>query len=370
MDKFPEQKMSNKIKNIAITLIILIVGILIAMGFSNQKTKAMRHKPRQKTKQVKLLKVEKSEIKPMISVGGTLKALNKIEIFAEVSGVLEVTKKPFREGNRFKKGEILIRINDDVYANNVLARKSSLLNQLTLFLPDFVIDFPNRASVWESYLEEFSLQKPLLPLPAVKDAKEKYFIASKNIYNLYYTVKSMEATLEKYTIRAPYNGVVSESNINPGTLVRAGQKLGEFNNTEIYELEAPLNLADLPYVKKGDKALLKSVDRAGEFTGVIARINDKVDRNSQTVNAYIILRDSRLKEGMYLTAQIESSVKIEALKIPAKWLAGENKIFVKADSGFVQRRISVLRTEGDMVIISGLQEGMEILAQEASLQGF
>ena len=44
----------------------------------------------------------------------------------------------------------------------------------------------------------------------------------------------MEATLDKYTIKAPFNVVVTQSNINPGTLVRNGQKLGEFINTYLY----------------------------------------------------------------------------------------------------------------------------------------
>lgn len=54
---------------------------------------------------------------------GTLVAFDKIQIFSEVSGILEETSRPFKEGSFFKKGDILARINEDEARYNLNAQK-------------------------------------------------------------------------------------------------------------------------------------------------------------------------------------------------------------------------------------------------------
>ena len=242
--------------------VFLINGVL-----SNQKKPMKRRPVNQTNKQVKIVTVKNEAIRTEFDISGHIRALDKVEMYAEVSGILLNTPKRFKEGNRFSTGEALIKIDDSVYRNNVLAKKSSLLNQLTLLLPDLSIDFPASAPKWEHYLQQYDLEKTLSPIPVPGSDQEKYYIASRNIYDQYYTIKSMEATLAKYAITAPYAGVVTESNINPGTLVRAGQKLGEFTNTAIYELEAFASVHQVQHLKPGDPVTLFSDDMPYSFQG-------------------------------------------------------------------------------------------------------
>ncbi len=358
--------MKNKLISLIVAVVIIIGGFVIAGALSKPKAIPHRKKSDGNQKVLQFATVKLQEVPVEISVGGTLRALNKIDLFAEVSGILHQAEKPFRAGVYFRKGETLLRIDDQVYRNNVLAQKSSLLNQLTRFLPDFAIDFPQSAKRWEAYLNAFDLNGTMAPLPQAANAKEQYFIASRNIYNLYYSVKSMEATLDKYTIRAPYNGVVTEYTITAGTLVRAGQKLGEFTSAGVFELEIPVNVSDLPFVNKGDRAVLLSDDIKGVFSGRVSRINAKIDRASQTVMAYVTVQDNRLKDGMYLTARIASQRKIQGFKIPAVWLIDKNQLYVKRDSNLVLTKVEIMRNENDFVIVNGLKDGTQILAQEFS----
>ncbi|MBC8182003.1 HlyD family efflux transporter periplasmic adaptor subunit [candidate division KSB1 bacterium] len=356
--------MLNKKITIIVTVLIIIVGFALKSFLSNQKEPMKRRPTNRNEKPINLLTVKNENIKTQFDVSGYLNALDKVELFAEVSGILLKTLKRFKEGNRFAKGEALCLIDDRVYRNNVLAQKSSLLNQLTLLLPDLSIDFPESASRWESFLHEFNLQKPLNPLPEPATDQEKYYIASRNIFNLYYSIKSMEETLAKYTIAAPYNGIVTLSNINPGTLVRMGQKLGEYMSTDVYELEATIGMNKIQHINKGDRVVLTSEDIPGKFAGKIQRINNIIDRESQSVKIYITTTENKLKYGMYLTAHITSTEIENAIRIPRSLLQENDKIFTVNDSTLHLKSVNVVAVENGHVIVKGLEDGSKILGSQ------
>lgn len=350
---------------IAATVIIIILGIVISNRMSNSKQPMQRLPQRANMNPVNVIKVQNSNLRTTFKISGYLSAYDKVDIYAEVSGVLLETPKRFKEGTRFKKGEVLIHIDDSVYKNNVLAQKSSLLNQLTLLLPDFSIDFPNSAKTWEEYLHNFDLNKPLAPLPEARSDQEKYYIASRNIYNQFYSIKGMEETLAKYTIEAPFDGVITVANINTGTLVRVGQKLGEFTNTDLYELEATAGISEVANLSVGETVTLTSEDIPGAFKGRIERINDVIDPKFQEIKVYISTSDKRLKDGMFLEAEITSKPLANVVRLERKLMIGPTTLYtVKSDSTLELTTVEIAGDEGDYVLVRGLENGTLLLGQQ------
>jgi len=354
--------MQSKKISILITVGIIVFGFLISTVLSNQKPELKRSSIPESKKEIKTIKIENEDMNTTISTSGRLTAFNKIEIYAEVSGVLDKNSIRFKEGNTFKKGDVLVHIDDQVYRNNLLAQKSSLLNQLTLLLPDLKIDFPQESIKWENYLANFDLNQNMNLLPKAESNQEKYYIASRNIYNLFYTVKSMEATLDKYNIRAPYEGVITESNLNPGTLVRAGQKLGEFTNTSVYELQVAMGVVDVNYLKPGMEVNLTSEDIPGNFSGQIARINSAIDQSTQTISVFIHASGPVLKEGLYMTASINVSGENNVAQIPRSGLNDKQEVYVVADSTITAKKVNVIKNTNDNVVVKGLDDGDLILS--------
>lgn len=350
----------SKKKSFVIAGLIIVLGILISSFFSNQKKPIQRKPGVQKVRELNTIIVNNESIVFQFDISGTLYSRDKIDMFAEVSGVLEEGNKRFKEGVYFDKGEVVFHINDDVYRNNVLAQKSSFLNQLTQLLPDLEIDFPESIDKWHSYLNQFEFDESLKPLPEAANSRERNYLAARNIYNIFYTVKSMEATLGKYTVLAPFNGLVTESNLNPGMLVMNGQRLGEFTSTGIFELEASVNLAEVRNVKRGQNVKLISDDIPGEFEGVVERVNNKIDQASQTVKVYITTTDNRLKDGMYLTAHVTTDAFENAIKIPHRLLDGD-RIYALADSSVISYKVEIVGTENGDVIVTGLADGVVLL---------
>jgi len=345
-------------------LTILIVGVAVGTFLSRQKEPMKRRPMRANQDKIKIVNVQYKDISTPVRVSGPLAAYHKVELFSEVSGVLEDTARPFREGIRFKQGEILIHIDDRVYENSLLAQKSSLLNTLTQLLPDLSIDFPERTAAWESYLKAMDLHRPLPALPEPVNDKERYYIASRDIYSLFYQIKGMEATLEKYRLRAPFNGVVTASSINPGTLVRMGQKLGEFSSTELYEMETAVRLFDTQRIHVGSQVRLTSAEASGEFRGSVARINRAIDRDSMLVKVYVHLRDERLRDGMYLKGDIEAAPIPAVFTVSKDLLLPGDRILAVEDAILVSRHVEIVAEQGSLVLIRGIPEGTPILAEK------
>ncbi|MFQ6609462.1 MAG: efflux RND transporter periplasmic adaptor subunit [Fidelibacterota bacterium] len=341
---------------------ILAVSFIGSVILGNQKAPMKHgHYDENGSRQVKSRVVWNEDMQVNIPVTGRVNANDRFEIYTEVTGILLETSIPFKEGNHVKKGDILLKIDDREARLNLLAQKSSLLNSITQLLPDLKLDFPAGFSRWETYLAAFSLDESLRELPEPVSEKEKYFIAARGIYNSFYTIRSQEVRLEKYTIRAPYDGVITQANITPGTLVRAGQSLGSFISTEAFEVEAALSLSELDFVSVGNPAYFRSSDISGEWSGKIIRISEQIDPGTQTVKVFLLINENHLKSGMYLTGYIRSNMITQVVEIPRDLITDDSTVFVIRDGILQSHPVTVVKRMEKSMLVSGIEDGSVIL---------
>lgn len=336
---------------------IILAGILIFATFSAMRKPPKRRVNKEDVITVPVMKAENKERPIVVSVIGKLSAKKKVEIYAEVSGIMKDTGKDFLEGIRYSKGELMIDINSDETAQTLKSRKSDLMNLISSALPDLKFDYPESYQNWLSYLNDFNVEGKLAQLPEPVDNREKFFISSKNIYKSYYDIESMEVRLSKYRIYVPYEGIVTMSAIKPGTLVRVGQKLGEYVNINDYELEVAVSLKNIPFLKRGDKINLQSDIIEGEWQGQISRINNTIDDKTQTVSVYISVSSANLKEGMYLKGDITTSKMYRGLELPRKLLIDSNYIYAVEGETVKKQEVEILQERADVVIVKGVEDG-------------
>lgn len=323
---------------------------------SEEEVKPKREKVAVKGVQTRT--IELTDNRTIVSFSGRVKSFNKIEVFAEVGGILQNAN--FKEGVMFASGETLISIESSELRNNLKAQKSNLLSQVSTLMGDIAIDFPNEQKTWEYFLNSIEVNKPLPELPEFKNQKFKIYISGKQILNTYFSIQSQQDRLSKYTISAPFNGAVSQVSVKKGTLIRAGQKIGEFLGTDVYDLETEFSLIDKKYVHLGDEVTLTSKDLDLKVSGRIYRINPVVNANSQMVTAYVKLSNPLLREGMFLTGYISGQQHQKSARINRK-LITNNKVFVVENSKLVEREVKILSVENDVAVVEGLQEGEKIL---------
>ncbi len=346
-------------------LIVVIIGaaLFLSSVFSGQNKTDLRKEKKQSAAVENILTVKNEFHTKIISTSGRMNAFHKVEIFAEVTGVLKESSINFKSGNRFKKGEKMIEINSDVYANSLLAQKGNLLNLFARMLADAKVDFPESYEMWKKYIGNFELTTPLEPLPENLSKKEIYYLSTHNILKSFYDVKSMEETFAKYTIRAPFDGYVTMSEINPGTLVRSGQKLGEFLSPTLFEMEAPVKLSDLNFISTGDVAELTTYDSDKIVKGKIVRINKAIDSQSQSVKVIIQSKDKSIIDGMFFNVTIKSKTRKKLAKLPASAVDAENSVLLKTENGNKKVRVTILdRTIAD-VFVEGLNDNAEVIVR-------
>ena len=191
--------------------IVLVVGAIVLSKYliSNKKGPQL-----QSTKIIKTVfvdTVKNATIPIKIEASGNLLAKRRVEIYSEVQGIFKPGNKLFRPGQAYKRGEILIRMDASEYYASVQSAKSSLYNAIAAIMPDLRLDYPEVYDKWQRYISQFDLEKTTPDLPEMTSEKENYFITGRGIVSSYYNVKNLEQRLSKYTMVAPFNGILTEA---------------------------------------------------------------------------------------------------------------------------------------------------------------
>lgn len=349
---------------LAILGLLLITGAIFLGNYFIEKNQKPKRKVRKTVKSVFVKSVQNKNIPIILTANGTVVAKNKIELFSETQGVLNNTVKAFKPGTTYKKGETLLSINNEEFLASLKSQKSNLYNLITAVLPDIRLDFTSEFQKWEKYLKSFQIDKNLPNLPKFSSDKEKYFITGRGILTAYYNIKNLEVRLAKHNIKAPFTGILTEALVTPGSLVRPGQKLGEFIDTRIYELEVAVNAEFADLLKVGNTASLTNLNKSKTYEGKIVRVNGKIDQVSQSITAFIQVQHPDIKEGMFLEANLTGKSEPEAIEISRKLLVDNKYVYtVKSDSILTLQKVTPVYFGAEKVIIKGLKDNQKMLTQ-------
>ena len=350
-------------------LILTGIGIIIILGASFGAYLIIKNSTKPEPKVDKVVKtvyvetVKNTTVPITIPTNGNLVAKNRLELYSEVQGVFQNSAHDFKAGQAYKKGETLLSINSNEYYASVQSAKSNLYNLITSIIPDLRLDFPEYFPIWEHYLMNFKMDKSVPPLPEMTDEKINYFITGRGIISSYYNVKNLEQRLSKYSISAPFNGVLTEALVTKGTLIRPGQKLGEFIDTSVYELELAVSKMFSDLLQIGESVELKPMEGQTTYEGHVTRINARVDQATQTIKVFVEVKADNLKEGMYLQAQLEAKDEPNAIKIPRKLLVNNSEIFILKDSILDVIKVTPVYFSPNEVVIKGVPDDTRILSR-------
>lgn len=348
-------------------IILSILGVLfiIATVFISKLLIDNKNKP--KPIAAKVIKtvftdtVNNTTIPIVIPANGNLTAKQRVELYSEVQGIFRNGSYLFKPGQNYRKGQTLIRVDAAEYYASVQSSKSNLYNSIAAIMPDLRLDFPDVFQKWQTYLSSFDLNKTTPKLPEITSDKENYFITGRGIITNYYNVKNLEQRLSKYTISAPFNGILTEALVTEGSLIRNGQKLGEFINPSVYEMQVAISKSFANILKVGETVSLTNLDKTETYTGKVSRVNGSIDANTQTVTAFIEVENSNLKEGMYLEANLNAKSIENAIEIDRNLLTDNQEIFVIKDSLLDVMPAKPIHFSDTKVVLKDVPNGTVIL---------
>lgn len=348
----------------------LILGIAILAGsmFVNKVLTGMKAPPKQESAisaipLVQVRTIRNDTVRTRVEFTGRLRSKTRIDVFTEVTGKLLGGTRAFKEGVAFRKGEVLLRIDDTDARMSLTAARSALQSQITLLLADLKTDYAADFEPWKAYVDGFDPEARIERLPEAGNDKLKNFLVAKNIYNQYYNIKSQEARLAKYIVRAPFSGVVSAANVSSGAIIRAGQRVGEFITTGQYEMEAGVSPSMAARLKPGTPVDLRDINGDGQWTGKVHRISKSIDAGTQTMKAYIDVSGADLYEGLYLSGSTEGEIQEAAARIGSHLIREGRFVFVVQDSILKQREVRILSESDGKVVVKGLETGSSLLNQ-------
>ena len=313
---------------------------------------------------VKVQRFSPQSASNFISIDGRVAAYQQVNLSANVSGILLPSSKVTKKGMYFKKGELLFDIDQRKAVFNLHAMRSSLMNAITLMMPDLKIDYPTAFLNWKNYLDNFEVENSVKALPEISNEKEKYFLGVRNIHNLYYNIKSAEAQLADFKIYAPFSGVISQTNIFPGSMVLPGQPLASLVNTAHYELEAPITESNLSFVKIGNTVELTSTNNSKNWKGKVVRIGNTIDPATQSIPIYIKVSGQGLKEGMYLKGKIKGAPLSDVISFPKKLIVNQEYIYTLKDSTIHLQKLEIQNSDNKNVYTKALESDTWIVKDD------
>lgn len=256
----------------AIGLILLLVGLKKGGVIGNNDD----------SKIVELSKVAQTTIIETVSATGKIQPEIEVKISSEVSG--EVIALPVKEGQQVKKGDLLVRINPDLYESGVNRSVASMsttkagLTQADAQVKEAKASYDRSKKLFE---------KGIISRAEWDKAVSAYEVAVANKQSAYYQVQSASATvteakdnLGRTTIYAPADGTISLLNIELGERVlgtqqMTGTEILRIANLNNMEVEVDVNENDIVKINIGDSANIE-VDAylKREFKGIVTSISN------------------------------------------------------------------------------------------------
>ncbi|MFN7044010.1 MAG: efflux RND transporter periplasmic adaptor subunit [Flavobacterium sp.] len=255
-----------------IAIILLVVGLKKGGVIGNND----------EFKVVELSKVAQTTIVETVSATGKIQPEIEVKISSEVSG--EVIALPIKEGQQVKKGDLLVRINPDLYESGVNRSVASMsttkagLSQADAQVKEAKANYDRNKKLFD---------KGIISKSEWDRIVSTYEVAVANKQSAYYQVQSASATvteakdnLGRTTIYAPADGTVSLLNIELGERVlgtqqMAGTEILRIANLNNMEVEVDVNENDIVKVSIGDSANIE-VDAylKREFKGIVTSISN------------------------------------------------------------------------------------------------
>lgn len=171
-------------------------------------------------------------------------------------------------------------------------------------------------------------------------------------------------------VRAPFDGVITQRNVDTGALVNAGStllyRIAQTATLRTY-VNVPQTYADS--IRPGETATLTVPNLPGwRFNGTVARTSNSLDASSRTllVEVHVPNPENLLLPGMYARVEFSSARLQPPLLIPSEALMvraeGAQVAIVGPDHGIHLQKVEVGRDYGDRLeILGGLTEGATVV---------
>lgn len=326
--------------------LILLVGILLALVVYLQwpQSEPVKHK-HQGTVSVKTALITQAEFKDSVEAVGTSRANEKVLITSKYSDLVDEIS--FQDGQKVKKGDILVRLNSQEEAAKIKELQANLAESVAQLKR--VQDLFKQKATSKAIVDQ-------------QEAKTKAISAQ---------LHSAKVKLDEFTIKAPFNGVLGFREISVGALVKVGGLITSLDDLSIIKVDFSIPERYLTTVSVGQIIEAKNIAYENlMFIGKIISIDSRVDSITRTlkIRAEIPNPEHKLRAGMLLNVNIVRRVE-QILQLPESAvipIENDHFVFVVENGKAVKKQFTIgRRHHGFVEVLSGLNEGAEVVIEGA-----
>lgn len=303
-------------------------------------------------------KVQKRTIVETVSANGKIQPEVEVKISSDVSG--QVVELLVKEGDKVQKGDVLAKINPDIYESTI-ERVDASVNAAKANAANAAAQLAQMKAQFTNAEASFNRNKKLFEQEAISqadfDAANASYESTKanlegteqSVKGAEFGVKSSEASLKeandnlrKTTIYAPANGTVSKLNIEKGervvgTAQMTGTEMMILANLNEMEVRVEVNENDImrvhlndtadieveAYLERKFKGIVTEIANSANTTGVTAdQITNFVVKIRILQESYKDLLDpkfpniSPFRPGMTATVDVRTKTAFNVLSLP------------------------------------------------------
>ncbi len=377
-------KKAKSRKRALVPHIIIIVGLLILIGMTVSRRKPPRSQPifPRVLVQVTEATVETRQIS--IRGHGTVKPFQEISLSPQVSGRVEWVSPDFAAGGHFKKGDVLLRIEQTDY---LLAAEQA---HATVAGAEYALAVAkaNANIAQEEWQTMQAAQEQLsgiaIDTNQIPDAlvlhEPQLRRAEADFASAQAALKMAELRLSRTVITAPFNCRIKNESADPGQLINTGAPIATLYATDKVEIEVGLPMSELLWLEiPGAPATVKLNldDNVFVWNGVVVRslgVMNETERLARLVvqveNPFVRLSkySPELNIGTFVEVEIEGRRLEEIIPLPRRALRENSNVWVASeDSTLDIRPVTIERmTPTEVLISSGLTSGEKIILSSIS----
>lgn len=319
---------------------------------------------------VQTARATRGEVYQVVPAVGSLFARQTTRIASQVNG--RVQEVLVDVGDTVKKGQALITL-DPAFFEAETAQRRAALQAANVMVKQSKLKYDRMEELWNNGVEPATTQQMR------DDARSAYDLALAQAEQARQGLRYAETQQNEATIRAPYDGIITDRLVDPGEQVNSMFITHLLEIQEISTLELLFTMAQEYFaaVREGMPVTFSVSGAAGEGgKGVIDRVYPAVDQATRSFRCRALVDnpDLRLRPGLMVEVGVVLSSVMDALVVP------RNAIFQTASGPAVRVRTSADNFEERPVktglsafdrvqILEGLNEGDEVLILNAPAGG-
>lgn len=293
---------------------------------------------------VEVAKVEVMTLTDDAQTVGSLRSRQGVVLRPEVSG--RVTHLNFRDGERVRRGQVLVQLDDQL----PLAQVKQSQAELSIAQANHK---RNQELLAQNFVSQRSLDESAANLEV---AQAKLALA--------------QATAARLKIVAPFDGIAGIRNVNVGDYLKDGTDIVNLEDIDTVYVDYRLPERFQTRVSKGQKATVELDALPGRtFEAVVQAVDPLIDANGRSigVRGTIDNRQLALRPGMFARVTTVFGVRDKAKVVPEEAIVpqGGRQFVIKLVPGadkdsLVSQRVAVevgIRRPGRVEIVKGLEEG-------------